>query len=66
MLQCDNNFAHVTFRCSVSVSFPHILRMSGDAADTVLVTGASGFIATHVIKQLQEADYRVTHIYEPL
>ena len=25
----------------------------------VLVTGASGYIATHVVKQLQEAGYRV-------
>ena len=31
----------------------------GGEGTLVLVTGASGFIATHVVKQLQEAGYRV-------
>ena len=33
--------------------------MSNPDNDLILVTGASGFLASHIVKQLLELDYRV-------
>ena len=33
--------------------------MSNSNNDLILVTGASGFLASHIVKQLLELDYRV-------